>query len=73
MCFIFLYKTVSINIYGTGVCWKSRAKISLHLENVFCMSCIISLKPSQNKGFHQWRSQPENLVMLCKYFRVYRP
>ena len=21
----------------------------------------------------QWRSQPDNLVMLCKYFRVYRP
>jgi hypothetical protein len=24
-------------------------------------------------GLEQWRSQPENLVMLCKSFRVHRP
>ena len=23
--------------------------------------------------YRQWRSQPDNLVMLCKYFCVYRP
>ena len=22
---------------------------------------------------YQWRSQPDSLVMLCKYFRLYRP
>jgi hypothetical protein len=27
-----------------------------------CKSCCV-----------QWRSQPENLVMLCKYFRVHKP
>jgi hypothetical protein len=28
---------------------------------------------SQKKWQLQWRSQPDNLIMLCKYFGVHTP
>jgi hypothetical protein len=43
------------------------------------ISQTLAEKPPKNGGVRkvnslsQWRSQPENLVMLCKYFRLYRP
>jgi hypothetical protein len=36
--------------------------------------CVFTLKQMQTLLIYdQWRSQPDSLVMLCKYFRVHRP
>jgi hypothetical protein len=52
--------------------WKTSSVIVLNGGSVGGMQLPEKYKDKEIPG-HQWRSQPDNLVMLCKYFRVLKP
>ena len=65
--FIFMFKLVVCCIYYYCYCHGS-------CDNHVISTQVLSLPETirENRCRNQWRSQPENLVMLCKFFCVYR-